>query len=102
MGQIYIFSCCSRDEQCLTQADIKCHGYDCQGGLWLCNGTIRQEGELCELTPGGHQEVFNTRTERNNQQFNCLTRSDEDFIKADWFTLIGPGPPRLCTDWLRS
>ena len=75
---------CSRAETCLTQADITCHGYDCAAGAELCNGTIRKEGEfseLCQLTPGRHQEFYMTRTERNNLQYDCLSRSDEDFSR---------------------
>lgn len=83
----YFFPCKTGDK-CVEKYDM-CHGApqcsdysdidQCQPGTEIANNDYRYE-ECGSLPISSHQEFYYTE-ERNNQAYDCLSRSDEDTIE---------------------
>ena len=89
---------CSHRGKCLTKENIGCHGDDCEAGAPLCSqedSPIKNytTSAACGLTPNNHYELYKIG-DRNNQQYDCLSRSDEDLGREDIFDNSKP-----CISW---
>ena len=77
---------CDSGDQCVRKEDI-CHGYPvckdssdiqhCQKERDIFDHDYRFS--KCQAIPTGHHECYKTRN-KNNREYNCLSRSDEDIL----------------------